>query len=191
MAIQTFTAGQILTAADTNTYLANSGLVYVTSVAITGTPVTFVDVTSCFSSTYDNYRITYTAKGNGSAAFHTLTLYNGGTPTATGYYQNGTSMTSNSTTVGGIAQANGASFSLGAQQAGTDPFYGSIEMMRPFEATQTYMQVTTSTYAAGFGYNYTLQGVQNGTTSFTGFRITTPAGSFNTGTVTVYGYRKA
>ena len=107
MAIQTFTAGQILTAADTNTYLANSGLVYVTSVAITGTPVTFVDVTSCFSSTYDNYRILYTAKGNGTAAFHSLTFYNGGTPTATGYYINGISMTSNSATVGGVAGANG------------------------------------------------------------------------------------
>jgi hypothetical protein len=29
MAIKTFTTGEVLTAADTNTYLANSGLVYV------------------------------------------------------------------------------------------------------------------------------------------------------------------
>ena len=31
MAIKTFTTGEVLTAADTNTYLANSGLVYVAS----------------------------------------------------------------------------------------------------------------------------------------------------------------
>ena len=36
MAIQTFTSGQILTAADTNTYLANSCLTYVSSGSFSG-----------------------------------------------------------------------------------------------------------------------------------------------------------
>jgi hypothetical protein len=34
MAIKTFTTGEVLTASDTNTYLANSGLVYVKSQTI-------------------------------------------------------------------------------------------------------------------------------------------------------------
>ena len=57
MAIKTFTTGEVLTAADTNTYLANSGLVYVKSQTI-GSAVSSVNVTSAFSSTYDNYVIT-------------------------------------------------------------------------------------------------------------------------------------
>jgi hypothetical protein len=56
MAIKTFTTGEVLTASDTNTYLANSGLVVVKQQAIVGT-VSSVAVTSAFSSTYENYKI--------------------------------------------------------------------------------------------------------------------------------------
>lgn len=55
MAVQTFTSGQILTAADTNTYLNNSGLVYITETS--GSAVSSLSVNSCFTSTYTNYRI--------------------------------------------------------------------------------------------------------------------------------------
>jgi hypothetical protein len=58
MAIKTFTTGEVLTAADTNTYLANSGLVYVASTTV-GTGVSSVTVSSAFNSTYDNYKIIY------------------------------------------------------------------------------------------------------------------------------------
>ena len=57
MAIKTFTTGEVLTAADTNTYLANSGLVLVKSQTI-GTGVASVTISDAFSTTYDNYRIT-------------------------------------------------------------------------------------------------------------------------------------
>ena len=58
MAVKTFTSST-LTASDTNTYLANAGLVYVTSVT-GGTGVTTITVSNCFSSTYDAYRIVLT-----------------------------------------------------------------------------------------------------------------------------------
>ena len=54
MAIKTFTTGELLTASDTNTYLANSGLVYITGGALSSTAVNFV---GCFTSTYTDYRI--------------------------------------------------------------------------------------------------------------------------------------
>ena len=54
MAVKTFTT-EVLTSADTNTYLANSGLVYVKSHTITSGAS--VVVTDAFSSTYDNYLI--------------------------------------------------------------------------------------------------------------------------------------
>lgn len=57
MAIKTFTAGAILTASDTNTFLTNSGLVYITSGNLSGSVTDFVGV---FTSTYTNYRILVT-----------------------------------------------------------------------------------------------------------------------------------
>jgi hypothetical protein len=54
MAIKTFTTGEVLTASDTNTYLANAGLVYITSTAVSGSTVT---VSNCFDSTYDWYKV--------------------------------------------------------------------------------------------------------------------------------------
>jgi hypothetical protein len=55
MAIKTFTTGEVLTASDTNTYLANSGLVYVAGVTLTAQ--TGVNIDNCFTSTYRNYVI--------------------------------------------------------------------------------------------------------------------------------------
>ena len=53
MAVKTFTTGEVLTASDTNTYLANAGLVYITSTSVgTGGSLT---VSNCFSATYNNY----------------------------------------------------------------------------------------------------------------------------------------
>ena len=67
MAVQTFTSGQVLTAADTNTYLANSGLVYVTSGTI-GVAVSSVTVSSVFSSTYDSYKIVISGMSTSASA---------------------------------------------------------------------------------------------------------------------------
>lgn len=54
MPIKTFTTGEVLTAADTNTYLTNAGSQYVA--AGTFTNVASVDVTG-FSSTFDFYQL--------------------------------------------------------------------------------------------------------------------------------------
>jgi hypothetical protein len=56
MAIKTFTSGEVLTSADTNTYLANSGLVYIAE-GSTSTSVLGLNFNNVFTSTYDNYRI--------------------------------------------------------------------------------------------------------------------------------------
>ena len=62
MAIKTFTTGEVLTAADTNTYLANSGLVYITDVAFSTTAIDGI-----FTSTYDNYKIVISNASTSSA----------------------------------------------------------------------------------------------------------------------------
>jgi hypothetical protein len=56
MAIKTFTTGEVLTASDTNTYLANSGMTYIG--AYTASAATLF-INSCFTSTYNNYFITF------------------------------------------------------------------------------------------------------------------------------------
>ena len=54
MAIKTFSSGEVLTASDTNTYLANSGLVYLGAVSYTSAGA--VSANNVFTSAYRNYR---------------------------------------------------------------------------------------------------------------------------------------
>ena len=186
MSYPVFASGDVLTASDMNAV----GLWLVKTVTIPASPVsTAVDVTSCFSADYENYQVVYTAQGNGSAVFHNLQMLSGTTPAASLYYRNGTTMTSNSTTVAGNAAANTASFDLGAQQAATEEFSGIINFQFPFAARQTAIQGYESTFASGFGYNYTFQGCHAVNTSYNGFRISVSTGSFNTGSIRVYGLR--
>jgi hypothetical protein len=73
MAVKTFTTGEVLTASDTNTYLNNGGLVYVSGGTFTN--VTTADITG-FTTTYKYYRVIiapYRHSGSG-AAIVTATL---------------------------------------------------------------------------------------------------------------------
>jgi hypothetical protein len=162
----------------------------VKTVTIPASPVTTaVDVTSCFSADYENYVAIFTGQGNGTAVFHNLQMLSGTTPATSLYYRNGTTMTSNSTTVAGNAAAASASFDLGAQQAATEEFSSRINFEFPFSARITNIQGYFSTFAGGFGYNYTFQGCHAVNTSYNGFRISVASGSFNTGSIRVYGMR--
>ena len=58
MAVKTFTSER-LTSSDVNTYLTNSGLVYIKQQTV-GSNVGAVTVTDAFSASFDNYYITYT-----------------------------------------------------------------------------------------------------------------------------------
>jgi hypothetical protein len=82
MAIKTFTTGEVLTASDTNTYLANSGLVYITSTTFSGAATTNTD--GCFSDKYDSYRLicNYT----GSTTVDTRLILRNGSGNITGSF---------------------------------------------------------------------------------------------------------
>ena len=184
MAIKTFTAGSVLTASDTNTYLANSGLVYIKSQTV-GTGVSTVNVTSAFSADYDNYRIVYT--GGVSSTANDLTFKLGAT--ATGYYYALLYSFFNGTTPSALNGANQALFNYFA--AGTT---NSVEVMAdirmPYLSKYTHI---TSLYAqmAPTGAQGTLNGFLANTTSYTDFTLATASGTITGGTITVYGYRKA
>ena len=183
MAIKTFTAGEVLTASDTNTYLANSGLVYIKQQTV-GTTVSSVTVSNAFSATYDNYKIIYS--GGTASSLNTLGMTIGGS--STGYY----SIVHYSTycsplTFLGEGNNNTASWSyVGYGSANYTSV--SIDLINPFAALFT-------TYGAGAWPAVTVSGTSAGihqvATSYTSFAITSVSGTISGGTIYVYGYRKS
>jgi hypothetical protein len=184
MAIKTFTTGELLTASDTNTYLANSGLVFIKQQTI-GNAVTSVVVTDAFSATYDAYQFIVTggtASGNGVATFRL------GTTATANYYYAGAYYTF----AGVPAALNGSAvnqFSLSSYNVNHVGF--DVFVNQPFLAKNTSYATqyigTSTTDGSG-----NVQGFLNNTTSYTSFEFFTSGGqTFTGGTVTVYGYRKA
>jgi hypothetical protein len=183
MAIQTFTSGQILTAADTNTYLANSGLVYVTSFTV-GTGVTTAVCASAFNSTYDNYRIVM--GGGVGSADSSLTLQLGAS--VAGY--NGIVSFSSfaAPTVPASAGSSTAVFSF-VGYIGANFMQASFDLISPNKATFTSLNNASWTAPTVAG---TSNGIHSVATAYTGFTIATNGVATMTGgTITVYGYRKA
>jgi hypothetical protein len=183
MAIKTFTTGEVLTAADTNTYLANSGLVYITSGTFSQADC---KVQGCFSATYDNYRLVIsnftTSGGNRATAFQ---LLQGATALGNNYNFGGFYCTYGAAngTVTGSAQAYWQTFSTAAS---TDSG-GTIEIQRPFISDQTTYQLLGTNYDA----YYAQAGNNTNVASCDGFRITNLSSDTNAFSYAVYGYRKA
>jgi len=182
MAIKTFTTGEVLTAADTNTYLANSGLVYVKSQTI-GSAVTSVTVSDAFSATYDNYKII--VAGGTSSGQDALKFEIGGS--AGSYY--GTYLYSNYTTntPSALGMNNASSF-VYAGGANFSQVIMNLEVQSPFLAKITYIQALSVIYQNNYGHAVCDHEVA---TSYTSFKIIPNSGTLTGGTITVYGYRKA
>ena len=187
MAIKTFTAGSVLTASDTNTYLANSGLVYVTQVTV-GSGVSSVNITSCFNSTYDNYRISFanmTASAGGGVL--QMKLMVGTTPQTNGWYgnvfyiANGAGGTFTNSTQSNFAYAEVMCLTNNYKNAGT------VELQQPNLPTQSRHQYNSvDDYYFRFGNSQL-----SNTTQYDGVQFVPSSGTMTGGTITVYGYRKA
>lgn len=180
MAVKTFVAGTPATAADANTYLANAGLVYVTSATV-GSGVSSVTVSSAFNSTYENYRIVY--NGGVGSATHNLGLRLGSATTS--YYGAGNYAIVSAGT-GGIGDNNTALF----RYCGGGDTYGTmalVDVLSPQLAKATYISATVNT-GTSFGF---YSGRYFPTDSFTAFTLIPDSGTLTGGTITVYGYRKA
>lgn len=179
MAIKTFSAGSVLTTSDTNTYLANSGLVYVTQVTV-GSGVSSVTVSNCFSSTYDNYQIVYTG-GTGSASADISLQLSGATGSD---YDTGLYYASWGVSTPTVAFTTATSFAwAGSTQTTGSSMYCTI--LRPYLAQ--YTVISSQFWSGGIGWS---QGRHKQNTSYTGFVVSCGAGTMTGGTITVYGYRK-
>jgi hypothetical protein len=181
MAIKTFTTGEVLTASDTNTYLANSGLVYIKSQTI-GAAVGSVNVTNVFSSTYDNYLIQISG-GVGSTP-QELRIQMGSTVTGY-YYQLIYGAWANT------ALAEGSKVALNWPYTGFGNS-GALQMncfiYSPNIAARTRMWAN---YFSGISDVGTVSGMLDNATQYTDFTVVTNTGTITGGTITVYGYRKA
>ena len=184
MAVKTFTNEQ-LTASDTNTYLANAGLVYITSVSLSGSSVS---ITSCFSATYDCYKFVFSNVTLGAAALLTAQMLNGSTPVTTATYNytrfgyNGALVTTNTT--------GATSMQVGLFD--TSVSGGSFEIYNPYLAKLTAV-VGQSVYNGNAAYAYPDFCTANNSnaTSYDGIKLIPASTTFTNGTCRIYGFRQA
>ena len=184
MAVKTFTTAEVLTSADTNTYLANSGWVYVTSVDFAGNTATNID--GCFTSTYDTYQVVINGYRAASAGYlYVQTRASAVTDTGTNYVYNENFAAAN---------INETSWRLAFAYNTTDRTNAIINVYNPLStATGTMVNSVYSARNGAAAWFTQLTGGQKQTqTADTGLRFTSSAGAVAmNGIVTIYGARKA
>ena len=187
MAIKTFTTGEVLTASDTNTYLANSGLVYVTSATV-GTGVSTITFNNCFTSTYDAYKIVYSGGKTSANTAISMKLRKSNTNSDTGYYGVLSYGNPAGSSIQFASDNNAVSFSWAGGSEGNTAgnAQNNLDLNFPFGTGYTTISNASIIYAAVVGsYN----GIHKVNDSYDGFQFY--GATFTGGTVTVYGYRKA
>ena len=186
-----FASGDVLTASDTNTYLTNGGLVYITEASATSG--TTLDVTSCFSSTYDAYRIVVSDFRAAAAAGFTVQLLSGSTPATTNYVW-AFSRVAMDGVAAPVGSGLGATVAQWATQlvGGTSSTAATIELYNPFLTQYTYYRVDATDNRGLTGYGVVLgEGSHITASSYNGFRLTLTASTISNIKVRVYGYRQA
>jgi hypothetical protein len=185
MALTTYTAGEVLTAASLNnnfTFAAanpTGGLTLISSTTI-GSAVSSVTISSAFGATYDAYKIVVSG-GAGSLANGNMQLTLGAS--GTGYYSS----------VSGLVYATAAAISYAISNSASWTRIGSattnginivLDINNPFLAKYTYISGSVAYTDEGGSLN----GVHEVATSYTAFTINPSSGTLTGGTVRVYGY---
>lgn len=158
-----------------------TGLEFVKSQTI-GTTVSSVNVTSAFSSTYDNYKIIIS--GGVGSGLSTLGLKLGASVTG---YSSGVLYVAYGATTALAASDNGASIFSFAGYATTGFISASLDVINPFAAAATTFG--PAQWAAGTVSGIS-SGIHNIATSYTDFTFIPSTGTLTGGTIYVYGYRK-
>ena len=183
MAIKTFSDGVALPASDINTYLTNSGLVFVKSQTV-GSGVTSVTVSDAFSSTYDNYKIMYIG-GTVSVSTDIEMTLGGSTTGYYGFLNYGAAATSVPL---GAGRNNTAALPWVGGGMGGQASFVNVEIMGPFKTAYTKMR--NGSYQNGDNYG-SVQGEHRVATSYTSFTLAVLSGTMTGGNIVVYGFRLA
>jgi hypothetical protein len=183
MAVKTFTTGEVLTAADTNTYLANSGLVYLNSTTFTST--TSVALNGWLSSSYDNFQLMVydLSATNLQTLFVKLRL--GTTSSSASYYLGGNYAVY--TGGSGILNQNNVTTGWYGINVGTaNKTCFEMVIRNATAAAQTQMNARGW---ADDGSSWHTGGGHTVATAYDGLELTCPVNM--TGKLALYGFRKA
>lgn len=190
MAEQTFTSGQILTAAQMTTLQTNIGLSYITSGTLSGT----TNFAGCFPSTYNCFRVVGNNVDVTGAAYLGFRMLVGTTPNTTAAHYsalNGLDSNSANLSFGTNSTVGVIGRQIGVSATGDCGF--SFDFMNPNVAsTRTVCTGTfTSFYDSVGSSSFTGGVVVDIGTAFDGLQMLTLGGQpYAGGTVTIYGYRK-
>jgi hypothetical protein len=186
MAVKTFTSAT-LSSADTNTYLANAGLVYISEHTLSIN----TQINNCFTSTYRDYRIVVNIDAHSGTAINTLArLSAGGTPVGggTAYLYSGAEQAYASS--GWVTYANNGAntYWLTGRLNGNTPAQFIMDVLNPQSSTLNTFYKSQYTDMA---YSGVVGGAYNANTSFDGIQILLAGGTSMSGKVYIYGYRTA
>jgi hypothetical protein len=180
MALTTFVAGNVLTAAQLNDSFAAIGGLRLIKKQTIGSAVSTVTLSNVFSADYDNYRIIINVEAGSASSNMRLTV--GAANTA--YYAAAYGL-SYSTGASTTTQSNAAYWDVAI--INTSGGNTVIDLLDPFNTDQTCISftyaelLTTGVFRTGAGY-------LNNTTSYTDFTFVPQTGTYTGGTVYVYGY---
>lgn len=193
MAVKTFTTGEVLTASDTNTYLNNGGLVYITETSFTAQTAVIVD--NCFTSTFANYRLELDLSAMSADDVYLFQWRTGGSSgstygTADYDYQLQETFSTSVTAVAGLG-STWHRISYGYATPGY--LAASIDIFNPQAAKRVqFISQAMTVNGTSFVLVDQVLGVNRVTTSFTGIRIGNLIGNRQmTGTLRIYGYRNS
>ena len=188
MAVKTFTTGEVLTSADTNTYLANSGLVYISTTTFSS--VSTAQFLSAFSSTYTNYRAIFSFTASTGTPVYLRWLVGSTVQTGNTLSQSVYSQYALGTV---LASTRGDQYALFPSAYPTYPSTFSIEFFNPQVATYSSYAINGALLGTSSSDSYfnSYGGRNIAITQMDGFEITTASTPSISGTMTLYGYRKA
>ena len=188
MAVKTFTT-EVLTSADTNTYLNNGGLVYIA--AGTASATNRLNIASCFSSTYANYRVEVDNLTHTTANNLIMRLSISGTDTTGSAYYTQRAEVNGGAIVAVSITASSAIFPTYANSSAGSFVTLSFDVFKPNVATPTSVAGQCSRIDATTGlYGVYFSGLQSDSTAFDGISLVGNTGNISC-TMRVYGYRQA
>lgn len=187
MAIKSWVSGEAITSADLNVYAANSGLQYVTSASLTTVTNT---ISNAFNDTFDSYRIVINGLNNASTTTRSVSMRMGTDNSANyvigGFYVYGAGTNA---AYGLTGQTSCALLDLSQNDVGSL----TMDIHNPKLAKPTAFTYQAVTFQSSASSNFIWRngfGVHNVSTGYTSFQIIGTTDNLS-GTVTVYGYRKA
>ena len=180
MTYPVFASGDVLNAADMN----GVGLWKVASVSVTSGNL--ISLSNCFTSNWTNYRIVISnVKTTGNVSM-TMQLQASGSPSSSGY-QYGNAYILFGTPAWNVVSVTSASSWVAPGNTNTNPpSNGSIDIYQPQVNQRTGM---IAHYQSWDGAIFVSGAHNDGGNIYDGLRFTS-AGTFTSGTLTVYGYTK-